>query len=166
MYNYLNTIQTPLEPIEKYRWQQMHEWPYSEMGKRLKTDSIIDIRCGCGLLGVFLVYYNYCKTATLFDTRGDKLDYARALVNVLNLDNRIQIDPMPYQPVKKLIGTTLMSDRLLSLPEFEKVIGDNRAMTIRRTAEVEPYFIRDSIKVWKGEIVKRSDGFELEVLTR
>ena len=166
MYNYLNTIQTPLKPIEKYHWQQMFEWPYSEMGKRLKTDSIIDIRSGCGLLGVFLVYYNYCKTATLFDTRGDKLDYARALVDTLQLNDRIQIDPMPYQPVKKLSGTTLMTTRLLSLPEFEKVIGNNQAMTVRRTEEVEPYFIRDSIKVWHGEIIKRPDGFELEVLTR
>ena len=166
MYEYLNTIQTPLMPIERFHWQQMYEWPYSEIGKRIKTRSIIDVKGGCGLLGTFLVYYNYCETATLYDTHGDKLDYARALVDSLGLNNRIQIDPTPYQPVKKLSETMLVSTRSLSLPDFEDVIGNNRAITLRRTDEVEPYFIRDSKKVWNGEIIKRSDGFELEVLTR
>lgn len=153
-------------PIEKYHWQQMHEWPYTEIGKRLTTESVIDIKGGCGLLGIFLVYYNYCKNATLCGMHGDKLDYARALVDSLSLNHRVQIDTSPYQPVKKHLRTTLVSTRLLSLIEFEDVIGNNQAITLRRTDEVEPYFIRDSKKIWKGEIIKRSDGFELEVLTR
>ena len=166
MYNYLNTIQTPLAPIEKYDWQQMHEWVYHEMGKRLITDNIFDVGCGCGLLGAFLIHYNYCKHVVMYETDEVYLNYARALVETMGLTAQIEILPIFYTSAPKLQNTTIVATRLGPLTEFEKIIGNNRAMTIRRTEEVEPYFIRESTKVWHGEIIRRTDGFELEVLTR
>ena len=166
MYNYLNTIQTTLLPIEKYDWEQLHEWVYHEIGKRIKTDNVIDIGGSCGLLGVFLVYYNYCKHVDIYDPRVTQTDYARALVDTMGLTDRINVFTQTYATSAKLRNTTLVSIRSLVLTEFETIVGNNTALTLRRTEEVEPYFIRNSTKVWKGEIIKRPDGFELEVLTR
>ena len=166
MYNILNTIQTTLLPIEQIEWDQQHEWPYTEIGKLITTDHVIDINSGCGLLGIFLVYYNYCKTATLYEVDDCKRLYARDLVNLLNLNDKITICDEMYTGNEQLTNTTISSTRFGSLIEFENLIGNNKAITLRRTAEVEPLFSRDGQKVWNGKIIQRSDGFELEVLTR
>jgi hypothetical protein len=166
MYNILNTIQTTLLPIEPIEWEQQHEWPYTEIGKRITTDHVLDVGSGCGLLGIFLVYYNYCKTVTLYEVDDCRLLYARDLVNLLNLNDKITIHDAMYTGNEQLANTTISSTRFGSLNEFENLIGSNKAITLRRTAEVEPLFNRFSTRVWKGEIIQRSDGFELEVLTR
>jgi hypothetical protein len=166
MYNYLNTIQTTLLPIEEYDWQQQHEWVYHEIGKRIKTDNVIDIGGDCGLLGAFLIYYNYCKHVDIYDYRETQTTYARALVETMGLTDRINVFTQYYTESPKLRNTTLVATRAMSLLEFETLVGNNTALTLRRTDEVEPYFIRESTKVWKGEIIRRSDGFELEVLTQ
>jgi hypothetical protein len=166
MYNYLNTIETTLLPIEPIEWEQQHEWPYTEIGKRITTDHVLDVGSGCGLLGIFLVYYNYCKTVTLYEVEDSRLLYARALVDLLNLNDKVTIHDVMYTGNEQLTNTTISSTRFGSLIEFEKLIGNNKAITLRRTAEVEPLFTREGSKIWHGEIIQRLDGFELEVLTR
>jgi hypothetical protein len=163
-FEHLNQIPTTLGPIEKEYWEKQHKWAYDQIASKITDDHIIDLGCGCGLLGIYLVYINKVKTATLYDGREPQITYAQDLVTYLGLQDKIKIYKKFVKP-GDIIDSTIVTSRFGSLLEFEKFSLTNRLITLRRTKEVEPYFVRPMQLPWTIEIVKRDDGFELELLT-
>lgn len=163
VFQYLNSIKTNLLPIDEYVWKNWHAWPYQEIGKEIRTDIVLDAGCGCGLLGTFLVYHGFCGYAILVDNREPQITFAKDLIETLGLQDRIKI--VKNRLSKVPLDMTLVSTRFGSLIEFEKIVGDGRAVTLRRTSECEPFFKRESTLNWNKKIVRRLDGFELELLS-
>lgn len=162
LFKHLNEIDTTLMPITQGYWEEMHEWIYAEIGKKLTDNHVVDIGCGCGLLGIYLVYNEYVDTAELYDPREPQITYAEKLVEYLDLTHRITIHREIARP-ERLIDKTIVSTRFGDLEEFEKFIFKNKLITVRRTAEVEPLFVRKQNLPWKVTEISNGD-FELELL--
>lgn len=159
----LNSVETDLRPISQQYWEDMHVWPYENIGRKLKTDHVIDLGAGCGLLGIYLVYHNYVKTCELWDARVRQITYAENLVKKLGLEDKIQVHK-EYARFDQFKDQTIVSTRFGSLLEFEKFYYRNQLITLRRTNEVDLIFDRPSTLPWKKEIITRKDGFQLELL--
>lgn len=162
-YNYLNEIPTTLEPITKEKWFNKHKWIYDEIAKKINDSHIVDVGCGCGLLGIYLVWSGIVKTADLYDAREPQITYAQDLVNHIGLQDKITIHKKYLYP-NDISDSTIIATRFGSLYEFEKFIFKNKLITVRRTSEVEPLFIREQLLPWNINIVQRYDGFKLEIL--
>ena len=163
-FEYLNEIPTSLVPIERDFWEKQHKWPYDQIASKIETDHIVDIGCGCGLMGAYLVYTGKVKTVEMYDDREPMITYAHDLVNYLNLQDKITIHKTRAHPLI-VKNSTVISTRLGSLTQFEKFFISNRLITVRRTIEVEPCFSRPISLPWDIEIITRDDGFQLELLT-
>jgi len=162
-FDHLNQIPTELLPIEKEFWEKQHKWPYDQIASKITDDHIVDLGSGCGLLGIYLVYSGKVKTADLYDGRDLQTTYAQDLVNYLGLQDQVKIHKQFLKP-GDIIFSTMVCTRLGSLTDFERFSITNKLITLRRTKEVEPYLIRPMTLPWDIEIVKRDDGFELELL--
>jgi len=163
LFDHLNLIPTSLAPITEEYWNDSHKWAYDQIASKINSDHVVDVGCGCGLLGIYLVYTGKVKTADLYDPREPQITYAEDLVKHLGLQDKIKIYKEYAQP-KNIQNSTVISTRFGSLPKFEQFFITNRLITLRRTKEVEPYFLRPINLPWTIEIVKRHDGFELELL--
>jgi hypothetical protein len=162
-FDHLNQIPTVLLPIEREYWKKQHQWPYEQIASKITDDHIVDLGCGCGLLGIYLVYSGKVKTADLYDGRDLQTTYAQDLVNHLGLQDQIKIHKQILNP-GDIVFSTIVTTRFGSLTNFEKFSVTNKLITLRRTKEVEPYLIRPMTLPWEIEIVTREDGFELELL--
>jgi hypothetical protein len=162
-FEHLNKIPTTLAPIEEDYWEKGHKWPYDQIAKKINTAHIVDIGSGCGLMGAYLVYTGIIASADLYEDREPQVNYARDLVNYLNLQDKITVHKTRAHP-SFIKNSTVISTRLGSLTQFEKFFISNRLITLRRTAEVEPYFSRPISLPWEIEIVTRDDGFQLELM--
>lgn len=158
----INKVETNLAPISKDYWENMHKWIYDEIGSRLDADSIVDLGCGCGLCGIYLVYKGYVKNAELYDGRKEQTDYAKNLITLLNLEDKIKVYNQYAKPTD-IKNKTVIGIRFGSLENFEKFIMYNKLITVRRTKEVEPLFIRKQNLPWEINIIE-NNGFELELL--
>lgn len=163
MFEYLNRVETSLLPITKEYWEKMHVWPYECIASKIKDDSVVDVGSGCGLLGIYLVYRGYVKTATLFDVRKKQVDYAKKLVKLMQLEDRVEVREKYYQ--NDFVDRTIVTTRFGSLLEFEKFYYRNRLITLRRGKDCEPFFKREMTLPWEIDIVTRSDQFSMELLT-
>jgi hypothetical protein len=137
---------------------------YDQIALKITDDHIVDIGCGCGLLATYLIYTGKVKTADLYDPRDPQITYAQDLVIHLGLQDKIKIH-RKYAVPQDVKNSTVIATRLGSLIDFEKFCITNKLITVRRTKEVEPYMIRPMTLPWNIEIIKRDDGFELELLT-
>ena len=164
LFYHLNKIPTVLLPITQEYWENQHKWPYDQIASKIVDNHVVDLGCGCGLLGIYLVYTGKVETAELYDEREPQITYAQDLVNHLGLQDKIKVYKQFASP-KDIQKSTVVSARFGSLTEFEKFCVTNKLITLRRTKEVEPYLIRPISLPWNIEVVKRHDGFELELLT-
>jgi len=158
----LNKVETSLDPITQDYWESMHKWIYDEIGQRLQDKHIVDLGCGCGLCGIYLVYSGYAETAELYDGRKEQTDYAQKLINLLGLSDKITVHNKYAKPVD-IRNKTVIAIRFGSLENFEKFIMFNKLITVRRTKEVEPLFIRKQNLPWNVSIIE-NNGFELELM--
>jgi len=163
-FHHLNEIPTVLLPITQEYWEDQHKWAYDQIASKIVDDHVVDLGCGCGLLGIYLVYTGKVKTAELYDGREPQITYAQDLVNHLGLQDKIKVHKKFASP-KDIQESTIVSTRFGSLTELEKFCVTNKLITLRRTKEVEPYLTRPMSLPWNIEVVKRHDGFELELLT-
>ena len=163
-FDYLNRVPTSLLPISQEYWESQHKWAYDQIASKIVDDHVVDLGCGCGLLGAYLVYTGKVKTAELYDGREPQITYAQDLVNHLGLQDKIKVYKKFAGP-KDIQKSTVVSTKFGSLTEFEKFFIPNKLITLRRTKEVEPYLTRPMTLPWEIEIVQRNDGFELELLT-
>jgi hypothetical protein len=159
----LNKVDTSLDPISLDYWESMHKWIYDEIGKQLTDDHIVDLGCGCGLCGIYLVYKGYVKTAELHDGRQEQTDYARKLIDILNLNDKITVTTQYAHPTQ-FKNKTIIAIRFGSLENFEKFIMYNKLITVRRTKEVEPLFIRNQNLPWNISLIEK-ENFQLELMT-
>ena len=158
----LNQIETTLSPITARYWESKHKWIYDEIGKRLNDKHIVDLGCGCGLCGIYLVYSGYVETAELYDGRTEQIEYAKNLINLLGLNNKITVHHKYAKPTD-IRNKTVIAIRFGSLQNFERFIMFNKLITVRRTSEVEPLFIRKQNLPWNISIIE-NNGFQLEYL--
>lgn len=158
----LNQVETSLEPITAEYWEFRHKWIYDEIGNRLTDKHIIDLGCGCGLCGIYLVYNGYVETAELYDGRIEQIEYAKKLINLLGLNDKITVHNRYAKPTD-IKHKTIIAIRFGNLENFEKFIMFNKLITIRRTKEVEPLFIRKQNLPWNISIIE-NNGFQLEYL--
>ena len=163
-FSYLNRVPTSLLPITQEYWENQHKWAYDQIASKIVDDHVVDLGCGCGLLGAYLVYTGKVKTADLYDGREPQITYAQDLVNHLGLQDKIKVYNKFASP-EDIQKSTIVSTRFGSLTEFEKFFITNKLITLRRTKEVEPYLTRPMTLPWEIEIVQRNDGFELELLS-
>jgi hypothetical protein len=161
---HLNKIPTVLLPITQEYWEDQHKWAYDQIASKIVDDHVVDLGCGCGLLGIYLVYTGKVKTVELYDGREPQITYAQDLVNHLGLQDKIKVYKKFAGP-RDIQESTIVCARFGSLTELEKFCLTNKLITLRRTKEVEPYLTRPISLPWNIEVVKRHDGFELELLT-
>jgi len=164
-FDYLNKVETTLKPIEKDYWLNYHKWPADEILNVITEDHLVDLGSGCGLFGLYALYTNKVNSVTLVEGDKLKMDYARKLANELGIASRVTfIEEFAEPGHPDIMGQTVVSIRMGNLVNFERFFIHNRLITLRRTAEVEPYFIRRQNLPWKQSLIKRDDGFELELL--
>lgn len=166
IYEAMSEVKSSLTPISEYEWLQWHAWPYAQIANEIDpgTESVCDIGAGCGLLGIYLVYHGVCNHAVLYDGRTLQLEYARALAEKLGILDQITIANEWYVP-GVIKNQTLVAARFCSLLAFEKFYQHNKLVTLGRTADCEPIFVRRSTLDWNVKVVTREDGFQMEVMT-
>lgn len=162
-FDYLNSIDTELIPIEYDYWDKFHRWPADEIAKLLDGEHITDIGSGCGLLSCYLVWKGAASSADLYDPRPLQSDYAEKLASSLGLKNKITVH-RTHLLRKNLQDATVVSLRLGSLQALEEFIYKNRLITCRRTSEVEPVFERSQRLPWNIKEIQYKDGFKLELM--
>lgn len=159
----IEKVETSLGPITKDYWEKFHKWPADEILKVIDEDHVVDLGSGCGLFGLYAVYTNKIGSVELWEGDAEKMDFACKLADQLGISNRVKTTMRFAQP-PDIVGKTVVSLRMGSMTNFERFFIHNRLITLRRTEEVEPYFVRKTFLPWKATVVRRDDGFELELL--
>ena len=159
----LNSIDTKLGSISKEYWEQYHKWPADEILKVIDDDYIVDLGSGCGLFGLYALYTKQVDFVELWEGDFEKMSYARQLAYKLGIQDNVK-SLMQYAEPSDIVNKTVVSIRMGSMQNFERFFIHNKLITLRRTEEVEPYFIRRTHLPWDIKVVTRDDGFKLELL--
>ena len=159
----IGMIETNLGPIDIEYWKKYHKWPADEILNVIDDDHVVDLGSGCGLFGLYAVYQNKIGSVELWEGDSEKMEYARSLATVLGIRKQVTFNQRFANP-SDIVNKTVVSIRMGSMTNFERFFIHNRLITLRRTAEVEPYFVRRTFLPWDKQIIRRDDGFELELL--
>lgn len=159
----IQRVETTLGPISQDYWEKFHQWPADEILTVINEDHVVDLGSGCGLFGIYAVYTNQIGSVELWEGDSEKMAFARGLAAELGVTGSVTFNERFAEP-EDIVGKTVVSLRMGSMTNFERFFVYNRLVTLRRTSEVEPYFIRRTHLPWDISIVKRADGFELELM--
>jgi hypothetical protein len=162
-FDYLNTVETDLLPIEFEYWDKFHRWPADQIGNLIEDDHVVDIGSGCGLLSCYLIWKGVIKSADLYDPREVQSDYAIKLAKALGISDKVNVHKV-HVLRKNILNSTIVSLRLGSLKVLEEFIYTNKLITCRRTSEVEPIFVREQNLPWNIKEIEYKDGFKLELM--